>query len=73
LPNPVIAPIYIADPTNNENNSAKKIDTKIWAEIKKEADDAFESLTYAQAKNYEGETVDEWKRVFGPSFNINEE
>lgn len=66
-------PIYIADPTNNENNSAKKIDTAIWSEIKKEANDAFESLSYAQSKNFSGDTIEEWKRVFGPSFNINQE
>ncbi|MBK9420930.1 MAG: nucleotidyltransferase [Flavobacteriales bacterium] len=64
--------VFIADPTNNENNAAKKVDADAWAEIRKQADDAFESLNIAQAKNYEGETVDEWKRVFGPSFNITE-
>jgi tRNA nucleotidyltransferase (CCA-adding enzyme) len=66
-------PIFIGDPTNNENNTAKKLDDKKWNEIIKEANDAFESLNIAQSKNFEGETVDEWKRVFGPSFNINEE
>lgn len=66
-------PIYIADPTNNENNSAKKIDDGIWKEIKNEASEAFESLSYAQAKNYVGSTLEEWKRIFGPSFNINPE
>ncbi|MCZ8021512.1 MAG: CBASS oligonucleotide cyclase [Cyclobacteriaceae bacterium] len=63
-------PIFVADPTNNENNSAKKIDDKIWKEVKKEANDAFESLCIAQSKNFEGETIEEWKRVFGSSFNI---
>lgn len=66
-------PIFIGDPTNNENNTAKKIDDKKWKEIIAEANDAFESLNIAQSKNFEGETVDEWKRVFGPSFNINPE
>lgn len=67
------SPIFIGDPTNNENNTAKKIDDIKWKEIVAEADDAFESLNIAQSKNFEGETVDEWKHVFGPSFNINEE
>lgn len=66
-------PTYIADPANNENNSSRKIHTVLWDEIKKESLDAFESLSYAQAKNYEGETIEEWKRIFGPSFNIDEE
>lgn len=62
--------VFIADPTNNENNAAKKVDGAVWGEIRKEADDAFESLNIAQAKNHEGDTVEEWKHVFGPSFNI---
>jgi hypothetical protein len=69
----VRGPIYIADPTNNENNTAKKVDIKLWDEIKVEANDAYESLVYAQARNFEGDTTDEWKRVFGPSFNITAE
>jgi hypothetical protein len=66
-------PIWIADPTNNENNSAKKLDADTWKEIRREANDAFESLCIAQSKNFEGETIEEWKRVFGPSFNIESE
>jgi hypothetical protein len=65
--------VFIADPTNNENNAAKKVDTDTWAKIQKEADDAFDSLNIAQSKNNEGDTVDEWKRVFGPAFNITEQ
>jgi hypothetical protein len=42
-------------------------------EIVAEANGAFESLNIAQSKNFEGETVEEWKHVFGPSFNINVE
>ena len=44
-----------------------------WNEIKKEANDAFEALNIAQSKNFEGDTIDEWKYVFGPFFNINNE
>lgn len=63
-------PIFVADPTNNENNAAKKLDETTWKEVKTEANDAFESLCIAQSKNFEGQTIEEWKRVFGSSFNI---
>lgn len=66
-------PIYIADNTNNENNTVKKLTKEKWEEIVREAEDAFDSLNIAQSKRYEGETIEEWKRVFGPSFSINSE
>lgn len=66
-------PIFVGDPTNNENNAAKKLDDKTWREVKKEANDAFETLCIAQSKNFEGETIEEWKRTFGSSFNIEPE
>lgn len=69
LPQP-IPKFYIADPSNNENNAATKIDLINWEEIKSEADTAFEALNIAQSRNYEGDTIEEWKFVFGPSFNI---
>ncbi|WP_460572351.1 CBASS oligonucleotide cyclase [Flaviaesturariibacter terrae] len=65
--------IFVADPTNKENNAAKKIDDINWPEVKSEANDAFETLSIAQSKNYTGDTIAEWKSVFGPYFNINEE
>lgn len=66
-------PVFVGDPANNENNTAKKTDSSSWEEIIEKANEAFEALTYAQSKNYEGETIEEWKTVFGPSFNITEE
>jgi Second Messenger Oligonucleotide or Dinucleotide Synthetase domain len=66
-------PVFIADPTNNENNAAKKLDTTSWEEVITEATDAFESLCIAQSKNTEGDSISEWKRVFGSSFNIKNE
>lgn len=63
-------PIYIADNTNKENNVVKRLDDAKWKEIIAEAEDAFDSLNIAQSRNNEGDTVQEWKRVFGPSFNI---
>ena len=65
-------PIFIADPTNNENNTAKKITQIKWNEIVKEASDAFESLNIAISRNFEGDTIEEWKNIFGPSFKITE-
>lgn len=62
--------IFIADNTNNENNVAKKLDQSKWKEITNEASEAFDTLNNAQSKNFEGDTIDEWKSVFGPSFNI---
>lgn len=63
-------PIYIADDTNNENNAAKKIDQSKWNEIIEEAEKAFDALNYAQSIKTEGSTIEEWKTVFGPTFNI---
>ena len=63
-------PIYIADDTNNENNAAKKIDIAKWNEIVEEAEKAFDALNYAQSIKTEGTTIEEWKTVFGPTFNI---
>lgn len=65
-------PIFIADPSNNQNNAARKVTPASWQEIKREADDAFESLNIAQAKGTIGETINEWKYVFGPNFSIEE-
>lgn len=63
-------PTYIADDTNNENNAAKKIDQSKWNEIIEEAEKAFDALNYAQSIKADGSTVEEWKTVFGPTFNI---
>ena len=62
--------VYIADDTNNENNAAKKISSSKWNEIKEEAEVAFDTLNLAQERNNEGDTINEWKSVFGPTFNI---
>ena len=62
--------IYIADDTNNENNAAKKINNSKWKEIKEVAEEAFDTLNLAQDRNNEGDTINEWKSVFGPTFNI---
>jgi hypothetical protein len=66
-------PIYVADPTNNDNNAARKLENSIWKEVIIEANDAFDSLFIAQSKISEGDTIEEWKHVFGPKFNITKE
>ncbi len=63
-------PIYIADNTNNENSVAKKMTDSKWKEIVSEAEEAFDSLNMAQARQNESDTIDEWKIIFGPTFNI---
>jgi len=73
VPSSFDTPIYVADPTNNDNNAAKKIDTPIWEEVIREANDAFDSLYIAQSKLGEGDTINEWKHVFGHKFNIEKE
>ena len=67
------SPAYIADPTNNENNTIKKMTNSFWNEVREEANEAFETLCIAQARTTNGDTVAEWKSVFGPYFNITEE
>lgn len=66
-------PIYIADPANNENNAGKKLDNIIWKDIINEANDAFDTLFIAQSKIGKEDTIEEWKHVFGPKFNITKE
>jgi len=64
--------VYIADPTNDENNAAKKVDGPIWNEVRTKANEAFEALIRAQYCNFEGDTTSEWRDVFGSTFNISE-
>lgn len=64
------SPIYIADNTNKENNVVKRMTDSKWSEISEAAEAAFDTLNFAQARNNEGDTIQEWKSIFGPSFNI---
>lgn len=70
IPNNYDSPIYIADNTNKENNIVKRLDKNKWDEIIEEAEDAFDTLNIAESKNNKGDTIQEWKRVFGPTFNL---
>lgn len=66
-------PSFVGDPTNNDNNTIKKMTNSFWEEVREEATSAFEALCLAQVRTGNGDTVNEWKNVFGPHFNINEE
>ena len=62
---------WIADPTNNENNTVN-VSNYEWKEIIEMAETAFETLSYAQTVQERGKTLELWKEIFGPSFNIQE-
>ena len=63
---------WVADPTNNENNTIRLSDSE-WDEVVEEAENGFETISYAQTVRETGKTLDLWKEVFGPTFNIKEE
>ncbi len=65
------SPPWIADPTNNENNTIRMSDSE-WREIVDVAECGFETISYAQTVQESGKTSDLWKEVFGPSFNVQE-
>ena len=62
---------WIADPTNNENNTVRLSDSE-WGEVVEAAENGFDTISYAQAVQETGKTLDLWKEVFGPTFNIQE-
>ena len=63
-------PVFVADPTNNENNVATKLTKPEWENVKSKALEAYETLHIARAMSDLDSTTDEWKQVFGPKFNI---
>ncbi|MXX11258.1 MAG: nucleotidyltransferase [Nitrospira sp. SB0677_bin_15] len=63
---------WIADPTNNENNTVRLSHSE-WEEVVEAAECGFDTITYARAVREAGETLDLWKEIFGPSFNIQEQ
>ena len=62
---------WIADPTNNENNTINMSNSE-WDEVVEIAEQAFETLSYAEGVQEIGKTLELWKEVFGPNFNIQE-
>ena len=63
---------WIADPTNNENNTVCLSDCE-WNEVIEAAEHGFETISYAQIVRETGKTLDLWKEIFGPSFNVQEQ
>lgn len=63
---------WIADPTNNENNTIRLSDSE-WNEITEMAEHGFETISYARTVKETGKTLGLWKEVFGPSFNVQEQ
>ncbi len=63
--------VYIADPTNQENNVVKSISNLEWNLVRIKADAAFDTLLLAEEEDHLSTTIDLWKEVFGSDFNIN--
>lgn len=64
--------VVILDPVNTENNVGRKLTDADCAGIISKATEAWEYLTAASNNNYQGETLEYWKQVFGRSFVIGE-
>jgi len=64
---------YLGDPTNSENNVLLRMTEDEWQELDEAAEQASDALNYAQQIGPQGRTIDEWKSVFGRSFNIEPE
>lgn len=63
--------VIISDPTNSNNNVAKYLLKEDWDKVRVEANAALETICFADEKEYEAETINLWKEVFGTEFNIN--
>ena len=62
--------IYIADPTNDENNTAEYISEKEWNHIRSVANRAFERIFFANELDVKNKSLDLWKEEIDRSFNI---
>ena len=63
-------PVQIIDPVNPENNVAKLYSSSDADAIVNEALDAGDAIDAALAAPTKGETIDYWRKVFGPSFQV---
>ena len=63
---------WISDPTNDSNNVVGNV-LDAWAEITEEAETAWETIMYAKGVEGKGHTLDLWKEIMGPPFNVTEE
>ncbi len=66
------SPPWIADPTNNENNTVRLSNSE-WNEVIEVAELGFGTISYAQAVRETGKTLNLWKEIFGPNFNVREQ
>ena len=63
-------PVQIIDPVNPENNVAKLYSSSDADAIVNGALDAGDAIDAALAAPTKGETIDYWRKVFGPSFQV---
>ena len=63
---------WIADPTNNENNTINLLEDE-WNEVVVSAENGFDTISYAEIVQESGKTLTLWKEIFGPNFNIQEQ
>lgn len=63
---------WIADPTNNENNTINLSDGE-WDEVVEKSEIGFETIFYAQTVKEIPKTLGLWQEIFGPSFSIQEQ
>jgi hypothetical protein len=64
------AVITIWDPVNSKNNVAKSYTSQEKESIIEAANDAYDAITAAQTAHTKGRSLDEWRKVLGPQFNI---
>lgn len=62
--------VYIADPTNQENNVVKNMTNLEWNLIRIDANRAFDTLLLAEEEEHITTVYELWKEVFGTTFNI---
>lgn len=65
--------VYLGDPTYAPNNVLERTNSQEWEEIRANAETAWETLELARSRTGSTETLNLWKEVFGPHFNIEEE
>ena len=69
FPAPGTAAIEVLDPVNPENNVAIRYDTVGRNKIVDAASSAYDALTDARFATTKGRAVDDWRELFGPTFN----
>lgn len=70
LPEPSSSPVQIFDPVNSANNVAENYSEPERIAIVEACTDALDALTEAQYSDTKSRAVDLWKKIFGPSFEV---